>query len=49
MQAAIIGSGLGTWGIAGLEVIAGVGVALFFTLWDTVAAGAGRRRRRWPA
>jgi predicted MFS family arabinose efflux permease len=34
LQAAIIGSGLGTWGIAGLEVIAGVGVALFFTLWD---------------
>jgi MFS family permease len=34
MQAAIIGSGLGTWGIAGLEVIAGIGVALFFTLWD---------------
>jgi MFS family permease len=34
LQAAFIGSGLGTWGIAGLEVIAGVGVALFFTLWD---------------
>lgn len=34
LQAAIIGSGLGTWGIAGLEAVAGVGVALFFTLWD---------------
>ncbi len=33
-QAAIIGSGLGTAGIAGLELVAGVGVALFFTLWD---------------
>jgi MFS family permease len=33
-QAAIIGSGLGTTGIAALELLAGVGVALFFTLWD---------------
>ena len=33
-QAAIIGSGLGTIGIAGLELLAGVCVALFFTLWD---------------
>jgi MFS family permease len=34
LQAAIIGSGLGTVGIAGLELLAGVCVALFFTLWD---------------
>jgi hypothetical protein len=33
-QAAIIGSGLGTVGIAGLELLAGGCVALFFTLWD---------------
>jgi predicted MFS family arabinose efflux permease len=33
-QAAIIGSGLGTVGIAGLELLAGICVALFFTLWD---------------
>jgi predicted MFS family arabinose efflux permease len=33
-QAAIIGSGLGTIGIAGLELLAGICVALFFTLWD---------------
>jgi MFS family permease len=33
-QAAIIGSGLGTAGVAALELVAGVGVALFFTLWD---------------
>ena len=33
-QAAIIGCGLGTVGIAGLELLAGVCVALFFTLWD---------------
>jgi MFS family permease len=33
-QAGIIGSGLGTVGIAGLEAIAGVCAALFFTLWD---------------
>jgi MFS family permease len=34
-QAAIIGSGLGTAGIAGLLLLAGVASALFFTLWDT--------------
>jgi predicted MFS family arabinose efflux permease len=34
-QAAIIGSGLGTAGIAALEVLAGIAVSLFFTLWDT--------------
>jgi MFS family permease len=34
-QAAIIGSGLGTTGIAALEMLAGVAVSLFFTLWDT--------------
>ncbi|HEX7298176.1 MAG TPA: MFS transporter [Solirubrobacteraceae bacterium] len=33
-QAMIIGSGLGTIGIAGLELLAGICVALFFTLWD---------------
>jgi MFS family permease len=33
-QAAIIGSGLGTAGIAALELVAGICVALFFTLWD---------------
>jgi MFS family permease len=33
-QALIIGSGLGTAGIAGLELLAGICVALFFTLWD---------------
>jgi MFS family permease len=33
-QAAIIGSGLGTVGIAALELVAGACVALFFTLWD---------------
>ena len=33
-QAAIIGSGLGTAGIAALELLAGLCVALFFTLWD---------------
>jgi MFS family permease len=33
-QAAVIGSGLGTVGIAALELLAGVCVALFFTLWD---------------
>lgn len=35
MQAAIIGSGLGTGGIAALELLAGVAASLFFTLWDT--------------
>jgi MFS family permease len=34
-QAVIIASGLGTAGIAALEVPAGVAVSLFFTLWDT--------------
>lgn len=33
-QAAIIGCGLGTAGIAALELLAGICVALFFTLWD---------------
>jgi MFS family permease len=33
-QAVIIGSGLGTAGIAALELLAGICVALFFTLWD---------------
>jgi MFS family permease len=33
-QAVIIGSGLGTLGIGLLEGVAGVAVALFFTLWD---------------
>jgi predicted MFS family arabinose efflux permease len=34
-QAVIIGSGLGTAGIAILEIPAGIAVSLFFTLWDT--------------
>jgi hypothetical protein len=34
-QAVIISSGLGTAGIAALEVPAGIAVSLFFTLWDT--------------
>jgi MFS family permease len=34
-QAAILGSGLGTPGIAALELVAGVAVSLFFILWDT--------------
>jgi MFS family permease len=34
-QAVIIGSGLGTAGIAALELVAGVAVSLFFTMWDT--------------
>jgi MFS family permease len=34
-QAAIIGSGVGTAGIAALMVLAGIAVSLFFTLWDT--------------
>jgi MFS family permease len=33
-QALIIGSRLGTAGIAALELLAGICVALFFTLWD---------------
>jgi predicted MFS family arabinose efflux permease len=35
MQAAVIGSGLGTAGIAALELLAGVAVSMFFVLWDT--------------
>ena len=35
LQAAVIGSGLGTGGIALLQTLSGVCVALFFTLWDT--------------
>ena len=47
-QAVIISSGLGTAGIAALEVPAGIAVSLFFTLWDTsiqeqVAAAAVSR------
>jgi hypothetical protein len=34
-QAAMIGSGLGTWGIGGLELLAGVCVTGAFTLWET--------------
>jgi transmembrane secretion effector len=34
-QAVILGSGLGTAGIAALELLAGVASSLFFTLWDT--------------
>jgi MFS family permease len=34
-QAVIIGSGLGTAGIAALELVAGIASSLFFTLWDT--------------
>lgn len=34
-QPAFIGSGLGTWGIAGLELLAGVCVTGAFTLWET--------------
>jgi predicted MFS family arabinose efflux permease len=34
-QAAVLGSGLGTEGIAALLLAAGVAVSLFFTLWDT--------------
>src|SRR5919202_875333 len=34
-QAVIIGSGLGTAGIAALELLAGIASSLFFTLWDT--------------
>jgi MFS family permease len=34
LQGAIIGSGLGTAGIAALELLAGIGVSLVFTLWD---------------
>ncbi|WP_426562419.1 MFS transporter [Angustibacter sp. McL0619] len=34
-QAAFIGSGLGEWAIAGLEVLAGICVTGTFTLWQT--------------
>jgi predicted MFS family arabinose efflux permease len=34
-QAIILSSGLGTVGIALLELLAGIAVSLFFTLWDT--------------
>ena len=34
-QAAIVGSGLPVWGIAGLEAITGVAVSVGFTLWET--------------
>jgi hypothetical protein len=34
-QAAFIGSGLGDWAIAGLEVLAGICVTGTFTLWQT--------------
>jgi MFS family permease len=34
-QAAIIASGLGPWGIGGLELLAGVCVTGCFTLWET--------------
>ena len=34
-QAAFIGSGLGTWGIGALEVLAGICVTGAFTLWET--------------
>jgi hypothetical protein len=34
-QAAIIGSGLGPWGIGALELLAGVCVTGSFTLWET--------------
>jgi hypothetical protein len=34
-QAAFIGSGLGVWGIAALEVLGGVCVTGTFTLWET--------------
>lgn len=34
-QAAILGSGLPLGAIAGLEAVAGVGVALAFTIWDS--------------
>jgi hypothetical protein len=34
-QALFIGSGLGTWGIGGLEFLAGICVTGAFTLWET--------------
>ena len=44
-QAAIIGCGLGTVGIAALELLAGVCVALFFTLWDLSSRSRSRATR----
>ncbi len=35
LQGVFIASGLGTLGIAALEVFAGIGVALLYTLWET--------------
>lgn len=35
LQAVFIGSGLGTWGIGALELLAGVCVTGAFTLWET--------------
>ena len=35
LQGVILGSGLGTAGIAAAQVLAGACVSLFFTLWDT--------------
>jgi hypothetical protein len=34
-QGLIIGSGLGTWPVAALEVLAGVCVTVYFSLWET--------------
>ena len=34
-QALIIGSGLGTWAVAALEVLAGACVTMYFSLWET--------------
>jgi hypothetical protein len=34
-QAAVIASRLGTWGIAGLELLTGICVTAVFTLWET--------------
>lgn len=38
-QAAIIGSGAGTAGIAALEAVTGIAVSGFFTLWETTLQG----------
>ena len=51
LQGAILASGLGTGGIAALELVAGIGVSLFFTLWDStvqeqVPERGDRARRR---
>ena len=35
LQGAFLASGLGTGGIAALELVAGIGVSIFFTLWDS--------------